>query len=49
MNHNWLPSLARKYGTEICDQRSVWKQYLKNNQYEPKALLRDGVHLNAHG
>lgn len=49
MNHNWLPSLAKKYGAELCDQRSLWKTYLKDNLLEPSALLRDSVHLNAHG
>jgi hypothetical protein len=49
MNHNWLPSLSRKYGTEWCDQRALWKAYLTDYGLEPKALLKDGVHLNAHG
>ena len=49
MNHNGLPSLAKKYGAELCDQRALWKAYLAENQLEPKALLRDSVHLNAHG
>jgi hypothetical protein len=49
MNHNWLPSVARKYGAELCDQRSLWKQYLTANKLEPKALLSDAVHLNARG
>ena len=49
MNHNWLPSLAKKYGAELCDQRALWKAYLTENKLEPKALLRDSVHLNAHG
>jgi len=49
MNHNWLPSLAKKYGAELCDQRALWKSYLRENHLEPKALLKDGVHLNAHG
>ena len=49
MNHNWLPGLARRYQAELCDQRSLWKAYLKENKLEPKALLRDGVHLNAQG
>ena len=49
MNHNWLPSLAKKYGAELCDQRTLWKAYLTENKLEPKALLRDDVHLNAHG
>lgn len=49
MNHNWLPSLARKYGAELCDQRVLWKAYLVANKLEPQALLRDSVHLNEHG
>ncbi len=49
MNHNWLPSLAKKYAAELCDQRALWKAYLKENHLEPKALLSDSVHLNAHG
>ncbi len=48
-NHNWLPSLAKKYGAELCDQRALWKQYLAEYKLEPKALLKDDVHLNAHG
>ena len=49
VNHNWLPSVAKKYGAELCDQRAIWKQYLGDFALEPKALLRDNVHLNAHG
>ncbi len=49
MNHNWLPSVAKKYGAELCDQRAIWKQYLGDFALEPKALLRDAVHLNPHG
>ena len=49
MNHNHLPSLAKTYGAELCDQRALWKAYLTGNKLEPSALLKDGVHLNAHG
>jgi len=49
MNHNWLPSLAKKYDAELCDQRALWKGYLTENKLESNALLRDSVHLNAHG
>jgi hypothetical protein len=49
MNHNWLPYLAKKYQAELCDQRSLWKTYLKENNLEPRALLKDAVHLNPHG
>ena len=48
-NYNFLPSLAKQYGAELCDQRTIWKRYLTDHQLEPKALLKDGVHLNAHG
>src|SRR5204863_3033461 len=49
MNYNWLPSMSAKYGTEFCDQRAIWIDYLKDNRLEPQALLRDGVHLNRQG
>jgi hypothetical protein len=49
MNQNWLPSLAKKYDCELCDQRAIWKRYLTANKLAPKALLSDDVHLNAHG
>jgi len=49
MNHRWLPEVSRRYGTEFCDQRGLWKRYLKENHLEPAQLLKDGVHLNAHG
>ncbi len=49
MNHKHLPEVAKKYQAAICDQRAMWKHYLKENNLEPKALLKDSVHLNAHG
>ncbi len=49
MNHNWLPAVSKRYGTELCDQRGLWKHYLTDNGLQPKQLLIDGVHLNAHG
>lgn len=49
MNHRWLPQVARQYGAELCDQRSLWKAYLTQHGLEPRALLSDNVHLNAHG
>ena len=26
MNHHWLPSLATKYGAELCDERTAKKR-----------------------
>jgi hypothetical protein len=49
MNYGFLPGVAAKYKTELVDQRNIWKSYLKANKLEPKALLRDNVHLNDHG
>jgi len=49
MNHNWLPAVSKRYGTELCDQRGLWKRYLTDNSLQPKELLIDGVHLNGHG
>ncbi len=48
-NYNFLPSIAKQYGAELCDQRTIWKNYLTDHKLEPQSLLKDGVHLNAHG
>ena len=49
MNRQFLPDTARKYGCGLADNRGAWTDYLKANQLEPQALLKDGVHLNDHG
>ena len=49
MNHVFLPAIAKKYGFALLDVRTAWLAYLKANSLEPKALLKDGVHLNDHG
>ena len=49
MNYNFLPGVAKKYGAELCDQRTIWKQYLKDHKLKPQQLLKDAVHLNEHG
>ncbi len=49
MNTKLLPEIAKKYGCGLVDIRGGWLDYLKTNRLEPKALLKDGVHLNAHG
>ncbi len=49
MNHNWLPKVARDNQAALCDQRAMWKIYLRANSLQPKDLLRDTVHLNAYG
>jgi hypothetical protein len=49
MNHVFLPDYAKRYGCGLCDVRSAWVRYLREHQLEPKALLKDGVHLNEHG
>jgi lysophospholipase L1-like esterase len=49
MNQKYLPEIAKKYGCGLVDVRTAWVDYLKTNHLEPKALLIDGVHLNAHG
>lgn len=45
----WLPQLAQKYGCEAIEIREPWKQYLKDNKLQPKALLSDDIHLNNWG
>lgn len=49
MNYQFLPAMAKKYGTELVDQRGLWKRYLADHKLTAKDLLRDGVHLNDHG
>ncbi len=49
MNHQFLPDIAKKYGCGLADVRSRWVDYLKSSKLEPKALLKDDVHLNADG
>lgn len=49
MNHSFLPGMARKYGAELCDQHTAWKQYLRDQGLSATNLLRDSVHLNPQG
>ena len=49
MNYSFLPATAKKYGCELLPQRDLWKQYLRENSLQPRALLKDEVHLNDHG
>lgn len=46
----WQKELATKYGQEIVDVRSSWKQYLKETNKLPEDLLGDQkIHLNQEG
>jgi hypothetical protein len=49
MNNVRLPQIAQKYGCGLVDVRGEWLRYLTANRLEPKALLKDGVHLNEQG
>ncbi len=49
MNHSFLPTTAAKYGAELADMHNRWKEYLRGNNLKASQLLKDGVHLNAHG
>ena len=48
-NHVFLPAMAEKYAVCRTDIHAGWKAYLATHHLEPAALLRDSVHLNAHG
>ena len=48
-NYVFLPGIARKYGIELCELRSEWKRFLRDNKLPPKTLLQDAVHLNDQG
>lgn len=46
----WQKELATKYGQEIVDVRTSWKEYLQENHKKPNDLLRDQIiHLNQEG
>jgi hypothetical protein len=49
MNYLWLPTVARKYGCALLDQRDIWKRYLRDNNLHAAQLLKDGVHQNDFG
>jgi len=49
MNHAFLPTTAAKYGACRADVHELWKQYFRAHHLKAADLLRDGVHLNAHG
>lgn len=49
MNHVFLPTTAARYGACRADIHELWKGYLESNHLKAAALLKDGVHLNAHG
>jgi len=49
VNYVRLPALSRELGLCNPDNRSAWKQYLRNNQLKTADLLRDGLHLNKRG
>ncbi|HVV73094.1 MAG TPA: hypothetical protein VHI52_16595, partial [Verrucomicrobiae bacterium] len=49
MNHCFLPATAAKYGACRADIHELWKAYLQAHHLKAADLLRDGVHLNAHG
>ncbi len=49
MNLWFLPEYAQRYGCSLQPQRTEWAQYLKDNNLQPQALLKDGVHPNEHG
>jgi len=49
MNQRWLPEVAKRYQTALCDQRAAWKRHLAQQKLAPAALLADEIHLNARG
>jgi len=49
MSYSLLPTIATKYGAELCRLREPWKQYLATYGLQPSVLLLDGVHLNPDG
>jgi len=49
MNNVFLPATAAKYSVCRADVHQLWKAYLRTHHLKASELLKDGVHLNAHG
>lgn len=49
MNHSFLPQTAARFDACRADIHELWKSYLRDHHLKASDLLRDGVHLNAHG
>lgn len=49
MNYLWLPTVAKRYGAALEDQRNLWKQYLRDAGLHAPEFLQDAVHPNQKG
>jgi len=49
MSYTLLPQIATKYGAELCQIRTPWESYIKQNGLSEQVLLVDGTHLNSDG
>jgi len=49
MPHEYLPEIAERYDAYLCDLRTPWEKYIKENNLNPLVLLTDDVHLNEYG
>jgi len=49
MSYIRLPVIAEKYNAQLCQIRTVWKDYTDSNALNPKVLLIDDGHLNDYG
>jgi hypothetical protein len=49
VSSEFLKEMAQKYGYEIADVRSAWKERLKHTHESPQAYLLDQIHLNGAG
>ncbi len=44
-----IREIAKKYGCELADIRSDWKQYLAEHNLPVRQFLKDNIHLNDEG
>jgi hypothetical protein len=49
MSYDYIPAYAKRYDCCLMDIRTLWKQYLEQNHFEPARFLKDSVHLNPDG
>jgi len=49
MSYTHLPKIAEKYGAQMVDTRTPWKNFLLKNLLPVESFIYDDAHLNASG
>jgi len=49
MSYKRLPAIAQKYGAQMCDTRTPWKDFLVKYSLDASVMVYDNAHLNVSG